>query len=101
MPKLYIRPYTPSSIGSVLNNPTILSQNRLTSARAILRAERHIGGKHLSVRKPLGLHPPYIVLHSTGKGSNTEKEEAAGLIDESVKDIFDVVSLHTLFTTSY
>lgn len=85
------RPYTPSSLGSIYNNRSLLPHERLTGARAILRMDQNSDGNHHLVRKPLGLHPSYIMLHGIGRGSQKEEDEVTSLLEDGVKDIFDAV----------
>jgi hypothetical protein len=87
-----VRPYTPSSVGTVYSNPTLSPYERSVGARAVLRADHFDDGDHLSVRKPHGLHPAYIALHSLGKGSELEKSEVTTLLEKTSRDILNAVS---------
>jgi hypothetical protein len=87
---------TPSNIASlycsIFKPSDVPPSQRRTAARAILRHHAHADNNHCEVRKPSGLHPSYIALHSPGDGDLAEQAEIKYMLRESLADVLDAVS---------
>jgi hypothetical protein len=98
-PALYkfLPPYTTTGVNSLYSSIPIPSSGKsselFAAIRALLRHESHVDTEHNSVRRLNGLHPSFVVLHGSGNSKSQERLPIQELINESLKDIFDAVSI--------
>jgi hypothetical protein len=88
--------FTPSSLAAIYCSNFVGSEfssaERRAGARAILGHRKHVDNEHVATRKAGGLHPIYIALHGQNTGNHQEQGEIKQVVDESLNDLFDVVS---------
>jgi hypothetical protein len=89
--------YTTAGIDTLYSSfpiPGSGSSSELYAAiRALLRHETHVDTEHRSFRRLNGLHPSFVVLHGSGDSKSRERLRIQQLLDDSLKDIFDAVSI--------
>ena len=92
MPRLYAPSAIQATSSSVLSNG-FNDKERLAASRGLIRSGLHkeFDIRHLSTRRPGGLHPSFFPAHPWS-ASQEEKLETLSFLDSSVGDVFDAVS---------